>query len=171
MASNNKYGNRGLYFDISNNSILPSSQVNPKDKKGNSNLAYFASQHEFEVFKLLHSTQMFCSVARQVKAELIAPYTVDIYPKGKTWLIDYAATTKDDRVFWIEAKGRILREFPYQLALLQLAQPEIFNNLWIVFQQKIPRSLTKTLKNNTNLSLRVTTIRGLPQRLEMMNIL
>jgi hypothetical protein len=133
-----KYKANPLYFHLQTKQVLTA-----KDAKGldTSNLLYFASQHEFNVYQaLLPLTEQY-ELKTQSPIEVIKPKLLASYPNGKKWVVDFELKNKDGvTVALIEAKGVLLKEFLLVLALLELNNQDFFNKLWLVFPQKLPQS-------------------------------
>lgn len=160
----NKYGNRGVYYSIKDNSLLTPESLNPMGKKGRSDLIHFASLHEYKVFEFLVKLNS-CELYLQHKIELISPNTVEIYPRGKHWIVDFMLKTKNGTLIPIEAKGKIMRDFPMILALLELHKPKLYQNLWIIFPKVIPPMFQKKAFAEANLKNRILTMKDLSTKL------
>lgn len=154
-----KYGNRGVYLDPKNNTLLSAESLSPMGKKDRPDLIYFASLHEYEIFRILISCKGF-EVSLQYRIELIPPNTSEIYPKGKYWAVDFMLQTSDRTLIPVEAKGKVMRDFPLILALLELHKPILYQNLWLVFPTKIPPIFKKKTFTRTRLSQRIVTVKN-----------
>lgn len=107
----------------------------------------FDSQHEFKVY---------LELVRMYGDERVFPqYPIEIvqmgscYPNGKTWKIDFAI--REGKLsylpnLFVEAKGAFLPEFAFTLAACEAVNPAIFDNLHIVFSDKIPTE-NRVIKN------------------------
>lgn len=121
----------------------------------------FDSQHEFKVYLNLVRIFGWDRIKRQYPLTIIPPGRC--YPNGKVWRIDFAITSEFDKelcTHYIEAKGAFLPEFATTLALFEYQDPYDFNELFIVFNGKLPtnnrviKSLLKTDFKDNLLSLK-----------------
>lgn len=121
----------------------------------------FDSQHEFKVY--LELVRIFGAdrIKRQHQIPLF--YPGKCYPNGKVWKCDFAIDDTEDCSEWtyfVEAKGAFLPEFATTLAVLEKNEEDIFDNLFIVFSDRLPKksrvinSLLKTDFKDHLLSLK-----------------
>lgn len=144
MTSNsNKYKAGRVFYDCRKGKRIKITEINVlyRDKYGSLRLPFhviaFDSQFEFktykELVKLYGSENIFCH------------YPVDVYPPGlcypmgKTWKIDFAiwANGLKSNPFYVESKGVPTDYFLSMLAILEITNPQVFSNLYLVFDRKI----------------------------------
>ncbi len=127
----------------------------------------FDSKLEFKVFQVLQNCPLVSDIIPHHQIRLIPKNSSSIFPNGKTWKVDFLVQGKQDKpLFLVEAKGIISRDFPFLLNLLEQNQPELFNKLWLVFNDKIPTSklLVKNLRKSKS-SLKLVTLKEFQQKL------
>jgi hypothetical protein len=134
-----KYKANPLYFHSQTSQVITAKDAKGLDK---SNLQYFASQHEFNVYQTLlpFKERHGFELKTQSPVELIKPKLLTSYPKGKTWLADFELKDKDSTLMLVEAKGVLLKEFLLILALLELTNQEFFDKLWLIFPRQLPQN-------------------------------
>lgn len=144
MTSNsNKYKAGRVFYDIKKGKRIKITEVNAlyRDKYKSlrlpSHVIVFDSQFEFktykELVKLYGSENIFCH------------YPVDVfppsvcYPMGKTWKIDFAIWSNGlkSNPFYVEAKGVPTDYFLAMLATLEITNPRVFSNFYLIFDKKI----------------------------------
>ena len=138
-----KYKARAVFWDTKQEIVIDSSEVERyriKDRlKLPEHITRFDSQHEFKVYLRLCWMYGEHRIKRQHPIEVVPPGRC--YPKGKTWKVDFAITTSwsNPKIsHYVEAKGALLPEFVNTLVQLEIAQPNVFEKLSIVFGRSIP---------------------------------
>ena len=109
----------------------------------------FDSQLEFKVFQVLNGSSMVSNIISHHQVQIIPKKKSSVFPSGKTWKVDFLVKGHHkEPLCLVEAKGIIQRDFPFILNLLELNKPELFNRLWIVFNDRVPTSklLVKNLR-------------------------
>lgn len=132
-GASGKYKNNPFYYDSLTGRTFP-----PKTKfigEQKERVSYWDSELEFRVWCKLHKLFPLARIHRQHEL-LILPKN-ETFPK-LTWNIDFVVSTSD-RTYFIEVKGQWilhdkgqLNDFCKLLRIIQLFQPEIFNNLSII---------------------------------------
>ncbi len=100
---------------------------------------YFASTHEYKVYRMLIGVFGVENVLPQYKLPLVPK--CQAYPNGKKWAVDFAVYKTQDAktpMLLVEAKGYILDYFPFQIALLEAYHPEFFENFYVLFEKLRP---------------------------------
>jgi hypothetical protein len=131
-----KYKAHPLYYHPSSQQVIAVNEAKELDK---SNLIHFPSRHEFAVYKTLLSLTDRYQLKIHDGIEVIKPGIISTYPKGKKWLADFTLSNADLSLQMIvEAKGKITKDFPLILALLELNNKELLDKLWLVFPSQVP---------------------------------
>lgn len=150
MITANKYGAKGVYWNISQRRCLSKEEVRSyrsRNKKSSNDLLYFASRFELNVYQHLIDLFGFHAVICQYPISLFPPG--QCYPKGKQWRIDFAIKpnrcTKEPLML-IEAKGLPTEAFLTNLATLEALHPHLFNSLYLLFDKIIPQK-NKVISN------------------------
>ncbi|MDJ0650292.1 MAG: hypothetical protein QNJ60_16485 [Xenococcaceae cyanobacterium MO_188.B19] len=155
----NKYKAHPVYFShslgrslsIDEVEIYESRHILLSDSAKLGTVIKFDSQLEFKVFQVLNSSSLVSSIIPHHQVKLIPKNTSHVFPGGKTWKVDFLVKGQHkEPLFLVEAKGIIQRDFPFILNLLEQNRPELFNKLWIVFNDKVPTSklVVKNLRKN-----------------------
>lgn len=84
-----KYQAKPFYLDRINNQILTPTQAKQIGSDKRNNLVYFASKHEYLVYRELTKISNNCIIQLQPKVEVILSKKITCYPKGKTWKADF----------------------------------------------------------------------------------
>jgi hypothetical protein len=165
--SRNKYKATSVWYDSVTQEIVSSLDIYEARKRKDSHFLQrclnFDSYHEYQVF--LNLRRLFNSSNYDIHCHspflIIKPAIV--FPRGKTWKIDFVVTTKDQQVVaLVEAKGVITKDFPLILACLEINQPKLFNELFLVFNNsgKTTKKWLKTLKD-TSFGSRIVDIQSM----------
>jgi hypothetical protein len=132
-----------VYWDVVNRSVINPSFIEQFRVKGRvklpDNIIRFDSQHEFKVYLELIRIYGVHRVVRQHPIRIITPGFC--YGNGKTWKVDFAIRSENQLRkydYYIEAKGAVLSEFKFALALLEEKSFPKFKKLVIVFPRSIP---------------------------------
>lgn len=143
MPTSPKYKAKPVFFDFDNRVVVDPLEIDKlrteKRLRLPRGLIRFDSQHEFGVYLELCRMYGAERVICQHRVEIYAPGRC--YPRGKEWRVDFAITTSERNPVpcaYIEAKGAFLPEFGFTLAALEHLQPEVFDNLHIVFGACVP---------------------------------
>lgn len=143
MKTTPKYKARAVFWDTKREIVIDSSAVEGYRAKNRlklpEHITRFDSQHEFKVYLRLCWMYGEHRIKRQYPIEVIPPGRC--YPKGKHWKVDFAIATSWSTPkisHYVEAKGALLPEFVNTLVQLEIAQPDIFENLSVVFGRSIP---------------------------------
>lgn len=163
----NKYRAKSLYVSKVNNQVVDLERVKNYPKN---TLIYFASQHEYLVYLALLKLPKSYSIEHQYNVSIIPPYRGVCFPNGKTWKVDFAVKMNDEITMLVEAKGKLTKDFPLILALLELNNSQLFSKLWLVFSTQIPKnSILKRLRK-TSLNQKIITRKQLEAYLRTKNI-
>ena len=145
MVSRNKYNARSFYYDPLKDNILLQTEGRGRpamEEDARKHCIFFASEHEFQVYQTLRTKFASAAISTQYAVPILP--RCECYPKGKTWTVDFAVfhpSIRKTPMMLVEAKGHPTEGFKYQLALLNLSQPELFKKLMIVFSNSVPLSI------------------------------
>lgn len=115
----NKYQARGRWLKLDTLEVLQS--CTPEDlKRERSNLVFFASRFEAEVYLSLRRYFSRSAIKIHHKVPLFA---YSKYPLKLSWNIDFWVEENGRTELVIEAKGLVLDSLKYQLALFSAAHP------------------------------------------------
>ncbi|MBR8828782.1 MAG: hypothetical protein DSM107014_12920 [Gomphosphaeria aponina SAG 52.96 = DSM 107014] len=159
MARTTKYNSQGAWHNLdTEEEVLPEEVPSRHSKaRARGNYLFFASQHEYEVYLALRDSYP--------KERVLCHQKVIVKPVSKgfgsiSWTVDFLV--KDEvGDFWIEAKGFTTREFIFKLILCEEFNPEVYQNLLMVFPNKTNTldKLTKKLRNNQLTCITISQLR------------
>lgn len=161
MVAVNKYGAKQVYYDWQSDYVLTKEAVEQYRRGKRVNLPFwihrFDSQHEFRVFNKLKDMYGKDRIQLQIPVRLFS-HTL-CHKNGKDWKVDFMVTDGNNPLIplcYVEAKGVMNKEFEFILSVLEQNNPRVFNNLHIVFADKIP-SRNQVIKNllTTNFANRI----------------
>lgn len=164
-----KYRAKPLYYCQQTKQIIESKQAKQLSKLEQKSLTYFASRHEFNVYRCLLEAGFCSEIQLQPKIEIIPPNTISCYPKGKYWKADFMTIVNSQPAMLVEAKGVITKDFLLILALLELNNQELFSRLWIIFPTVIPNNLPIKRLLKTAMKERILTLKNFREKLSIMN--
>lgn len=150
MKKESKFSAKSLYYHPQSQQIYSKIEAKQLSSFERRELIYFPSQHEFNVYRALLPLTDKLRLEVHFPIQVIPPKVLKTYPLGKKWTVDFALMDKDDMsiVAFIEAKGVPTRDFLFNLALLELRNPHLFNKTWLIFPSKIPTQC-QVIKNLT----------------------
>ena len=154
-----KYRAKPLYYCHQAQKFIEPKQVKQLNKSEQKSLTYFASRHEFDVYKVLFETGLRSKIELQPKVEIIPPKVTTCYPSGKYWKADFMARIDSKPVMLVEAKGVVTKDFMLTLSLLELNNQELFNKLWLIFPNSIPQNLLIKRLQQTTMKEKVLTLK------------
>lgn len=143
MPATPKYKAKAVFFDLDKRTVVNKDDVLVRRGKNSlvlpDNVTRFDSQHEFKVYLELCRMYGAENIVRQYPVEIYPPGLC--YPKGKNWKVDFAIKAPYKLLkpyIFAEAKGAFLPEFAHTLASVECYQPEVFDDLYIVFGSSFP---------------------------------
>jgi hypothetical protein len=138
-----KYKAKVVYWNLVTRTVVSTQSMEQYRVNGRMQIpqciARFDSQHEFKVYLELVRMYGADCILRQYPVEIVPECYC--YPKGKKWKVDFGITGSFDEtepMFHVEAKGAFLPEFATTLVLLEMTDPAMFDNLFIIFGSKMP---------------------------------
>lgn len=164
MSAQSKYNASPVYWDSLNKTALSSAAMKNLRESGalkkSGRFSRFDSTLEFDVYLKLVDLVGVDRIARQFPLEVVPPGYC--YLTGKRWRVDFAILNKAGDKFpvsYVEAKGLVLPEFRFQLASLEAYDPDAFDQLTIVFADKIANDRMFKHLMRTDFSSRVYTLK------------
>ncbi len=164
MPAQLKYRAKPVYWDAYEKAVMPVATIENLMRLGtlkrSERFLRFDSTLEFSVYLKLVDLVGVERIIRQFPLEVIPPGYC--YLTGKRWRVDFAIVNKVGDKFpvsYVEAKGLVLPEFRFQLASLEVYDPDAFDQLTIVFADKIAEDKMFKRLMKTDFSSRVYTLK------------
>lgn len=164
-----KYRAKPLYYCHQTCAVIKPDRVKKLSVSAKKSLTYFASSHEFNVYRVLLESGLYSQIELQPQIEVIPPGITTCYPKGKYWKADFMTCVNSKPTMLVEAKGMLTKDFLLTLALLELNNLELFNKLWIIFPTVIPANLIIKRLQKTAMKERILTLGGFQKKMSILS--